>query len=150
MKRILGVVFAFVLMVPLSAQGQEWTAEQKEAWDWEVACWESDGLETTMACFHEDFIGWGVGSDSPTTKADRRPSFAASFETTERLSTDLNPLAITIRGTTAILVYEATTVTRNKETGEETTAVERWTDVAVKEAGKWFWIADHGSAVEGM
>ena len=150
MKRILGVVFAVVVLLPVSAKGQDWTAEQMEAWTWEVACWESTSLESTMACFHEDFIGWGLGSDSPTSKADRVPLFAESFDTTERVSTDLKPLAITIRGTTAILVYEATTVTRNKESGEETTAVERWTDVAVKEGGTWFWIADHGSAVAGM
>ena len=149
MRRILGVVLAFVLVVPFTAQGQEWSAEQTEVWTWEVACWDSSALESTMACFHEDFVGWGVGSDSPTTKADRIPSFAESFETTERVSTDLKPLAITLHGNTAILVYQATTVTRNKETGEETTAQERWTDIALKEGGRWFWIADHGTAVEG-
>ena len=148
MKRIWGVVFAFVLMVPFAAQGQEWTAEQQEVWAWEVACWESADLESNMACFHEDFVGWGVESTSPTTRAERRTIFAQEFETNERVSNDLKPLAIKINGNTAVLVYLATFVRRNNETGEETTSVEQWTDVAVKEGGQWFWIADHGTTVE--
>jgi hypothetical protein len=149
MKKALGVMFAFVLMVPFTAQGQEWTAEQEEVWAWEVACWETQDLESIMACFHEDFFGWGGGESSPTTKDDRRPIFAQTLETTENVSTDLEPLAIKITGNTAVLIYNATYVERNKATGEETTKVERWTDVAVKDGGQWFWIADHGTTVEG-
>jgi len=149
MRRILGVVFALVFLVPLAVQGQEWTAEQKEVWTWEVACWESTDLESNMACFHEDFVGWGVGAASPSTKAERRPSFAESFETTERSSIELKPLAIKIRGNLAILIYAGTWVEKNKASGEETTHAEQWTDIAVKEGGQWFWIADHGTTVEG-
>ena len=149
MRSILGVVFAIVLLVPVSAQGQEWNAEQQEVWAWEVACWETQDLESNMACFHEDFVGWGVESTSPSTKAERRPIFAQSFETTERVSTDLKPLAIKVNSDTAVLIYLATFVEKNKATGEETTHVEQWTDVAVKDGGQWFWIADHGTTVDG-
>jgi len=148
MRRILGVVVACLLLAPALARAQEWTPEQQELWAWETACWESRDLETTMACFHDDFIGWGADRDQPTTKADRRPLFAESFETNEQVSLDLRPLAINIQGNTAILIYEATTVTRNKATGEETRSVERWTDVAMRDGGRWAWIADHGTVVE--
>jgi hypothetical protein len=148
MRRILGIVLPLILLFPLRVQGQEWTAEQQDLWAWEVACWESRDLETTMACFHDDFIGWGAGTAEPTTKADRRPLFAESFDTNEQVSLDLQPLAINIQGNTAVLIYEATTVTRNKATGEETRSVERWTDVAMREGGRWSWIADHGTVVE--
>ena len=149
MRRILAAVFGFVFLLPLTAQGQEWSAEQKELWAWEVACWESTDLESNMACFHEDFVGWGVGTDSPTTRAERRLLFAEDFETIERVSTDVQPLEIKMHGSTAILVYVITFVDKDKTTGEETTHVERWTDVAVKEGGQWFWVADHGTTVEG-
>jgi ketosteroid isomerase-like protein len=149
MRRIPSVVFAFVLFLPLTAQAQEWTPEQQELWAWESACWETRDLETIMSCFHEDFVGWGIGNPKPTTKAERRPTFAESFETTESVSLDLQPLEIKIHGNTAVLVYLATTVTRNKETGVETRAVEKWTDVAMREGGRWVWIADHGNVVEG-
>ena len=111
MRRILCVAFGLVLLLPLMAQGQEWTPEQQELWAWEVSCWESRDLETTMACFHEDFVGWGSGEAEPTTKAERRPLFAEGFETNEQVSLDLQPLAINIQGNTAVLIYQATSVT---------------------------------------
>jgi hypothetical protein len=44
----------------------------------------------------------------------------------------------------ATALYIATYTQKNKETGEEKTLTERWTDVLVREGGRWSWIADHG------
>jgi hypothetical protein len=149
MRRILAAAFGFIFLLPINTQGQEWSAEQQELWAWEVACWEDPDLEANSPCFHEDFVGWGVGVDSPTTRAERRALQAEIVETTETTLTDLEPLSANIYGNTAILIYVVTFVEKDKATGDETTHVERWTDVAVKEAGQWFWVADHGTIVEG-
>lgn len=148
MNKSLPVVLAFLVLFPFTVQAQEWTEEQAALWEWEVACWESRDLATTMACFHDDFIGWGVDEAEPTSKEDRRPMFAENFEANEQVSVDLRPIAINIQGNTAVLIYEAETVMRNRETGEETHAVERWTDVAMRTNGMWAWIADHGTPIE--
>lgn len=37
---------------------------------------------------------------------------------------------------------------RDKVTGEEITYVEQWTDVALRENGRWAWIADHGTVLD--
>jgi len=148
MSRILVVGFGLFSLLPLMAQAQEWTPEQQDVWAWEVACLETLDLETKTACFHDDFIGWGVDEVEPTNKAYRGNLFAQTLEAYELVSFDLRPLAITLHGNTAILIYEATIGIRSRATGEETSSVIRWTDVAVREGGRWAWIADHGTAME--
>ena len=148
MRRMLAVIFAWVFLFPLTVQGQDWTAEQRELWDWEVACWDAKDIDSNMACFHEDFVGWGADSHVPTNRADRRITHARGFETSDQVYLFLKPLAIKIHGNTAVLIYMATYTQRDKVTGEETTYVEQWTDVALRENGRWAWIADHGTVLD--
>jgi hypothetical protein len=137
------------LLLPLAVEGQEWTHEQKEVWAWEVACLETLDLEEKGACFHEDFLGFGMGDPEPTTRADRLAVFAATLETMELVSFDTRPLAIHLRENTAVLIYEVAMALRDRATGEDSRMVIRWTDVAVRENGRWLWLADHGTVVEG-
>ena len=97
-----------------------------------------------MRCFHDDFLGWGIGDTAPTTKPDRRAFSERGFVTQERVFTHLNPVAITVRGNKATVLYVATFTDKNRETGVETTRTERWTDICLKENGRWQWVADHG------
>ena len=142
MRTLLLVATASLILTPVSAQ--EWTAEQEEVWEFEQACWATQELEVIMSCFHDDFLGWGLDNTLPTTKADRRPFFARSLETAEQVFLSLQRVAINVRGNTATVLYLATFTDRNRETDVETTRIERWTDIAVREGGRWSWIADHG------
>lgn len=147
MRRTLVTALALGVMVPLPAQAQEWTTEQQEVWEFEQACWQAQELETLIPCFHDDFLGWGVNSTVPTSKADRRPFFARSFETEEMVFLHLKPLAINVHGDMAIVLYLATYTTKNRATGEETTVTDRWTDICLRDGDRWSWIADHGGRV---
>ena len=149
MRRILGVVLGLALLLPITIQGQEWTAEQEDLWAWEISCWQTEDIQTAMACLHEDFVGWGLGNPVPVNKEDKRPGWARSFETTEQVFLNLKPISVQIHGNSAVLVYVATSVIRDKATGEETRYVELWTDVALRDGGQWYWIADHGTTFEG-
>ena len=168
MRRTLVASLALAVLVPLSAQAQQWTTEQQDVWEFEKACWEvfteprerdpdayrmqrAQALETIMACFHDDFVGWGMGRPVPTRKADRRPFFARSVETERTVFQHLQPLAINVHGNVAIVIYLATYTTRGLNAPhEEKTVTERWTDICLKEGNRWTWIADHGSLVSDM
>jgi len=143
------VPLATLVLIPAAAtQAQDWSAAQQEVWAFEQACWETETLDVVMACFHDDFLGWGLGSTVPTTKADRAPFFARFIETEDRVFTHLQPLSVTVRGDVAIVLYIATSINENKATGKETTVTERWTDIAIKEDNTWSWIADHGVEID--
>jgi ketosteroid isomerase-like protein len=148
MRRTVFAAVALAVFLPLAAQAQQWTAAQQEVWEFEEACWATQDLEVAMACFHDDFLGWGIPAyPVPTSKADRRPFFARDFETEETVFLYLKPLAIKMHGNVAIVLYLVTYTTKNKATGEETTATRRWTDICLKEGGRWTWIADHGGVI---
>jgi ketosteroid isomerase-like protein len=150
MRRTLFAALALAVFLPLAAQAQQWTAAQQEVWEFEEACtanWATQDLEAMMACFHDDYLGWGRGYPVPWSKADRRAFGARWFETEEVVFLHLKPLAIRVHGNVAIVHYLVTYTRKNKATGEETTATARWTDICLKEGDRWTWIADHGGVI---
>jgi hypothetical protein len=70
------------------------------------------------------------------------------FETEDLVFLYLKPLEIRMHGNVAVILYIATDTRKNKATGEETSSTAQWTDIAVKQGGKWKWIADHGTPVD--
>ena len=147
MPRSLLIALAVVIFMPLTAQAQQWTAAQQEVWEFEETCWATQDLEALMACFHDDFLGWGVGYPVPTSKADRRPRFARDLETEDIVYLNLKPLDVRVLDNVAIVLYLATYTSKNKATGKETTVTERWTDICLKEDNRWTWIADDGGLI---
>ncbi len=147
MRRSVFAALVLAVFLPLAAQAQQWTAAQHEVWEFEEACWASPNAEALLPCFHDDYLGWSIGSTVPLSKEDRRPFFARGFETEETVFLFLKPLAIKVHGNVAIVLYLATTTSKNKATGEETTVTQRWTDICLKDGDGWTWIADHGAVI---
>ena len=150
MKKIESLLLIVMLIASMSygpARAQEWSRAQQEVWAFEQACWNDRTPEFVDKCFHADFQGWGVGSTVPTSKADRAVMSERSRATEDNVYLFLKPVAITVHGDMAVALYIATSTSRNKETGEETTVTERWTDVLVRDNGQWSWIADHGADI---
>ncbi len=148
MLRTLMSLLAAVVFLAASAstaRAQDMSAAEREVWAWEQACWGTDDLESVMACFHEDYVGWIDGATVPFTKADRRAFFERFFETEEMVFFHLRPVSVTVRNNMAIVLYVSTFTSRNKETNEETTVTDKWTDVVVKDGGSWYYIADHST-----
>ncbi len=141
------VAVVFLAASASTAGAQDMSAAEREVWEWEQACWGAEDLESVMTCFHEDYVGWIVGATVPFTKADRRAFFERFFETDEFVFFHLRPVSVTVRNNMAVLLYVSTFTSRNKETGEETSETQKWTDVAVKDGGTWYWIADHSTTV---
>ena len=150
MIRVGILVLAIALFLPVTAQAQNWSAEQQEVWEFEKACLEAEDLETLMPCFHHDYVGWASlrPFSAPMNKADRQVLVGRSFETEDLVFLYVKPLEIRIHANVAVILYIATGTGKNKATGEETSSTAQWTDIAVKQDGKWKWIADHGTPVD--
>ena len=149
MIRTFLAVLVLALFLPITTQAGDWTAEEKEIWEFEKACWESKDLEVTQACFHKDYAGWAAGElSTPINKADRKILDRRGLETTDLTFIFLKPLDIQLHGNVAVVLYIATGTNKDKATGKETNFTQRWTDIVLKEGGKWSWIADHGTPLE--
>jgi hypothetical protein len=54
------------------------------------------------------------------------------------------PLSVIVKGNMAVISYIDSSKSTNKTTKEVTYSTQRWTDVCLKDGGKWYWISDHG------
>jgi ketosteroid isomerase-like protein len=144
---VLIVVFAFVFIS--NSFAQEWTKEQKEVWKvvesyTELAA--KGDIEGVIKYFHDDFSGWVLGSHYPSNKATRVKFIKFSLPKVKTLVYDLTPLGIKIHGNVAIVHYSYLTITKLEEEKEQVSKG-RWTDILLKEDGKWTVIGDHGGEV---
>ena len=105
--RILTLAGATLLLVGSSpsAAAQEWSEEQQEVWNAEVACINSHvdpiDWEARKACFHPDFIGWGVQDPVPTAFGEKELEYWFG-RTVIRLE-EMTPLRILVEGDLAVI-----------------------------------------------
>ena len=130
------------------ASAQEWSPEQQEVWEFELSCQESK--EVWTACFHEDYEGWGdLTFGVPVSKPDVAIVGGYFWDSTDVLMQHIKPVSIRVLGDFAIVLSIYTATNRSRETGEVVTTSQAWTDICIKENGRWYWIADHGTVVDG-
>ncbi len=149
MRRLVFATLALAFILPLTAQAQQWNAEQQEVWADHEVCDNATEIEAYMACYHEDFVGWSTGVGVPTNTTDVRAFSTRGFEVWERVWRHNKPVNIYVRGDMAIVLYVAFVASRNKATGEEISSTTNWTDIMVKEGNSWLWIGGHGNSVGG-
>jgi ketosteroid isomerase-like protein len=141
------LVAALVVVSPLFAQ--EWSAEQKEAWAFEVAYWKASAANDSagvLAMMHDGYRGWNYPSSVPGTKESAKAAFAHFSTTTKNFLHNPTPIAIVVSGNTAVVHYYIGFHGTN-EKGEHESTQDRWTDTLIKEGGKWLLLADHGGDV---
>lgn len=147
MKKLHTVLLVSALLLPLMALAENWTKEQQEVLAFEEVCIAAQNADDVNACFHEDYVGWGMDSPVPLSKTDQIRLIEDSFARTETESLLFKPLSVVVKGNMAVVNYIAAGVSTNKSTDEVEYYTHRWTDVCLKEGGRWYWIADHGEDI---
>jgi hypothetical protein len=142
--KIKEILFAGAMFFPICASAGDWSKEQAEVLKFEEACISAKSAEEFLGCFHEDFVGWGQGFTVPTSKADRKKSIIDGFESNESESMLFKPLSVIVKGNMAVISYIDSSKSTNKTTNEVEYSTSRWTDICLKDGGKWYWISDHG------
>lgn len=143
MKKI-EITMLVVLLLPLTVFGEDWTKEQEEVLAFEQACIEAKSADVLNECFHRDYVGWGMGSPVPLTKSEQTKLIADNFASYETESLLFKPLSVVVKGNMAVVNYISAGKSTDKRTDESEYYIHRWTDVCLKDGGKWYWIADHG------
>ena len=144
MRRAFFLLVVFVLSSSVTATAQQWSPEQQEVWEFEKHCWQL-GLEKNMeerkACFHEDYVGWYSTDPVPMPYSDT--VVIRYVEKDRSVAYNMTPHSIMIHGNVAIIHLSGFTVEPGDD-GKDKSVWDHWTDIALKEDGKWSWIADHG------
>ena len=142
--RIHKVLLTAVLLLPAFASAEDWSKEQMEVLKFEEACVSAKTADQLMSCFHQDYVGWGQDSSVPLSKADRQKTVADRFANVDSETMLFKPLSVIVKGNMAVISYIESSKTTNKTTKEVSYSTSRWTDVCLKDGGKWYWISDHG------
>ncbi len=146
----LGGVFALtaLLFAVQPVHAQQWSPEQQEVWDAEVACLNAaiDNIPARKACIHPDFMGWGIQQPVPMGFLEKRFDYYLAHNTTKVIVGQ--PLHILVEGDIAIIQLMVMEVS-SLDDGPDTTEWVAWTDIMRRDNGVWRWIADHGHVVEG-
>lgn len=135
----------FVLMLVCSgfAAAQTWTAEQQEVWrveeqQWKMSMDKDHSWIDKMV--HPNLSMWERDAAAPQNRASlaRWNRYTSAMGTT--LEQELHPVGITITGNVAVVNYRYT-IARENFKKERSMVTGRYTDVLVKEGGRWMFLA---------
>jgi Domain of unknown function (DUF4440) len=135
-----------VLALASSAAAQTWTAEQQEIWRFEQKQWQMEKdkdaswIETMV---HPNLHYWGLGAPVPQDKASLARWNRYSSASSSVLEQELYPIAATITGDVAVVQYRYQ-IARENDKKERETVWGHYTDILIKENGKWLFIAWEG------
>lgn len=110
-----------------------WRAEREGNTRW---------IETLLSA---DFVGWGNDAPAPRNKASTRLWTTFNSKQTNLLEYELYPLSIVVHGDTAVAHYLYSSAVQPR--GENVQSVNgRFTDILVRSADGWKFLAWHGGA----
>jgi hypothetical protein len=141
-KRSVLLVILFGLF-PLFAVAQTWTAEQQEIWRLEEQQWQmakDKDLTWIDKMVHPNLSYWDVDQPGPQNKSSLAQWSRYSSAASTVLEQELFPISVTITGNLAVAQYRYTAV-REDHKQERVTVTGRYTDILVKEGGRWLFIA---------
>ena len=141
---VVGVIAA----VPHHVNAQQWSPEQQEVWDAEVACLNAgiDDIPARKECIHPDFVGWGIERPVPLRYSEKEFDYYFAHNTWKVV--EAVPLHILVEGDIAILQLMVRVVS-SLDGGPDEESWVAWTDIMRRDNRKWRWIADHGHVPGG-
>jgi hypothetical protein len=137
------VVFVCIALFSSMAAAQTWNAEQQEIWRLEELQWKMS-MEKDQSwvdkMVHPNLSTWENDRPGPQNRASlvRWNRYQAGLGTT--LEQELFPMSITITGNVAVVQYRYLLARENMKKEREM-ATGRYTDVLVKEGGRWMFLA---------
>ena len=144
-KRLLSIAAASLALCAFTGTvaAQTWSPEQQEVWAFEQQHWKMSAakdLSWIDTMVHPNMRFWETGSPMPRDKASL--SHWARFESDSGtvLHQELFPISATITGNIAVVQYHYRVASENLKKERET-VTGHYTDVLVKENGRWMFIA---------
>ena len=140
------LVVLCLALLPTLASAQTWNAEQQEVWKLEEQQWQMSkdkDVSWIDKMVHPNISYWDVDQPGPQNKASLQRWNRYNNANATVLEQELFPISLTITGNIAVVQYRYS-VARENYKKERETSTGRYTDVLVKEGGRWLFIAWSG------
>lgn len=128
------------------ASAQTWSAEQQEVWKFEEQQWKmakDKDLSWIDTMVHANLSYWDTDQPMPQDKASLSRWNRYSSTNTTVLEQEIFPVSLKITGNLAVAQYRYM-VARENYKKERETVTGRYTDVLIKDNGRWMFIAWSG------
>lgn len=122
---------------------QTWSAEQQEIWKFEQTQWQmakDKDMSWMDTMVHPNLSYWDIDQQSPQDKASLGRWTRYNSGNNTVLEQELFPIAITITGNIAVVHYRYVVARENYKKDRETVSG-RYTDILMKDGGKWLFIS---------
>lgn len=132
-----------LLAIAPAVSAQTWTPEQQELWKVEELQWKMSAAKDSSwieKMVHPGLSYWDRSSPGPQTRASLLIWDRYNNSSSTVLAHELFPIAIAITGNIAVVQYTYS-IARENYKKEREMSTGRYTDVLVKEGGKWLFIA---------
>ena len=144
-KRVMAVVAVSTALAGFAggAAAQTWSAEQQEIWQVEQQQWKmaaAKDLSWIDTMVHPNMRYWETGDPMPRDRASLKRWARLSNENGTVLEQEIFPISATITGNVAVVQYHYM-IARENHKKERETVTGHYTDVLIKENGKWLFIA---------
>ena len=126
-----------------AASAQTWTQEQQELWKFEEQQWKmakDKDLSWIDKMAHANLSYWDTDQVAPQNKASLTRWNRYSSGNSTVLEQELHPISMTITGNIAVAHYRYT-IARENYKKEKETLTGRYTDILIKDGGRWMFIA---------
>ncbi len=126
-----------------AASAQTWSAEQQEIWRFEEQQWKmaaAKDLTWVDTMVHANASVWGTAQPGPQGKASIARWSRYDSSTTTVLEQEIFPLSIVITGNIAVVNYRYMVANENYKKERET-VTGRYTDILIKDDGRWQFLA---------
>ena len=137
-----GLLALFLIAVTGAAMAQSWTPEQQEIWKFEELQWkmnmDKDITWIDKMC-HPNISVWENDRPSPQNRASITRWNRYSNSSSTVLEQEIFPISLAITGNVAVAQYTYVQVRENYKK-ERDYVTGRWTDVLIKEGGRWMFI----------
>jgi opacity protein-like surface antigen len=143
-NRMVATATAVLLLctVASTASAAEWSAEQQEIWKVEQQQWKMSATKDTSwidTMVHPNMTFWETGAPMPRDKASLKHWSRYDAENGSTLEQELFPISATITGNVAVVQYNYM-VARENYKKERETVTGHYTDVLVKDGGRWLFL----------
>jgi len=137
------LAFLSLVAVAAPASAQTWTAEQQEVLKFEEQQWQmakDKDLSWIDKMVHPSLSYWETDQQAPQNKASLARWNRYNNTNATVLEQELFPISITITGNIAVVHYRYVIARENAKKERETVSG-RYTDILVKEGGRWMFIS---------
>lgn len=140
-NRMVATATAVLLLFTVagSASAAEWSAEQQEIWKLEQQQWKMSATKDTSwidTMVHPNMTFWEAGAPMPRDKASLKHWSRFDADNGSTLEQELFPISATITGNIAVVHYNYM-IARENHKKERETVTGNYTDVLIKENGRW-------------